>query len=291
MQVALHFGAPYTDENRIQLCLGKNRERLAEVGTVIPRPSSYRKSLRPVLHRFREGTGDDTLREQFISDVAGDTIPDRVVFSIDTFLGVPRMSVREDKFYPGYPNRLDSFLQLFDGAEVELYFATCNPATFLQSLIKAHPGELPDNLISFSDPMQLRWSQFLSRIREIYPQLPMTVWCNEDSPLIWQEIIREIAGVDPTFELDGAFDFLKEIMIKQGFKRFKQFLAQRPGMTAVQQKRVIAAFLEKFAREDILEEDIDFPGWTEMHVDTLTELYDEDIYEIEKIPDVKFLSP
>ena len=291
MQVALHFGAPYTDEHRIQLCLGKNRERLAEVGTVIPRPSSFRKSLRPVLHRFREGTGDDELREQFITDVAGDAIPDRVVFSIDNFLGVPRMSVREDQFYPGYPNRLDSFLQLFDGAQVGLYFATCNPATYVQSLIKAHPGHEPGALIENSDPMQLRWSSFIARIREFYPQLPMTVWCNEDSPLIWQEIIREIAGVDPTFELDGGFDFLKEIMVEEGFKRFTEFLAQRPGITAVQQKRVIAAFLEKFARDDMLEEDIDFPGWTEMHVDMLSELYDEDIYEIEKIPNIKFLTP
>lgn len=291
MQVALHFGAPYTDENRLQLCLGKNRERLAEVGTVIPRPSSYRKNLRPVLHRFREGTGDDALREEFIHAVAGDSHPDRLVFSTDTFLGVPRMTVREDQFYPGYPNRLDSFLQLFDGAEVELYFATCNPATYLQSLAKAHPGEDPDTLIDFSDPMNLRWSDFIARIREIYPHLPMTVWCNEDSPLIWQEIIREIAGVDPTFELEGAFDFLKEIMEKDGFKRFKAFLADRPAMTAVQQKRVIAAFLEKFAREDILEEDIDFPGWTEAHVDRLTEIYDEDVYEIEKLSGVKFLTP
>ncbi|UZD91686.1 hypothetical protein [Cognatishimia activa] len=291
MQVALHFGAPYTDENRLQLCLGKNREKLAEVGTFIPRPSSYRKNLRPVLHKFRGGLGDDALREEFITSVAGDTQPDRVVFSTDNFLGVPRMSVREDQFYPGYPNRLDSFLQLFDGADVELYFATCNPATYLQSMIKAHPGEDPQSLIEYSDPMQLRWSQFIARIRDIYPQLPMTVWCNEDSPLIWQEIIREIAGVDPTFELAGAFDFLEEIMIPEGFKRFKDYIAQRPNITVVQQKRVIAAFLEKFARDDILEEDIDFPGWTEMHVDALTELYDEDIYEIEKIPDVKFLTP
>lgn len=291
MQVALHFGAPYTDENRLQLCLGKNRDRLAEVGTVIPRPSSYRKALRPVLHRFREGTGDDALREEFLADVAGDTYPDRLVFSTDTFLSVPRMSVREDQFYPGYPIRIDSFARLFDGAQIELFFAVCNPATYLQSLIKAHPGHDVDTLIDYSDPMQLRWSGFITRLREQFPHLPITVWCNEDSPLIWQEIIREIAGVDPTFDLDGAFDFLKEIMVEDGYKRFVSYLKQRPGITAVQQKRVIAAFLEKFAREELLEEDIDFPGWTEMHVDTLTELYDEDVYELERIPGVKFLTP
>ncbi len=291
MQVALHFGAPYTDENRLQLCLGKNRERLAELGTVIPRPSSYRKTLRPVLHRFREGTGDDALREEFITQVAGPVLPERVVFSTDTFLGVPRMSVREDQFYAGHPNRLDSFLQLFDGAQVELFFAVCNPATYLHCLNKAHPGEDVQTLIEATDPMQLRWSGFIAKLREQFPQLPITVWCNEDSPLIWQDILREIAGVESTFELDGVFDFLKELMDPQGFKRFTQYLKQRPGLTAEQQKRVIAAFLEKFARDESLEEDIDFPGWTEMHVDMLSELYDEDVYEIEQMPGVNFLAP
>jgi len=291
MQVALHFGAPYTDENRLQLCLGKNRERLAEAGTVIPRPSSYRKSLRPVLHRFREGTGDDALREQFITDVAGSDLPERVVFSTDNFLGVPRMSVRDDQFYPGYPNRIESFLRLFDGAQVELFFAVCNPATYLQGLLKAHPGENASNLIEYSDPMNLRWSVFIAKLRELFPDLPITVWCNEDSPLIWQELLRKVAGVDSDFALEGAFDFMRELMEPQGFKRFQQYLSQRPGMTAAQQKRVIAAFLEKFAREDLLEEDIEFPGWTEMHVDTLSELYDEDVIEIENMPGVTFLAP
>lgn len=291
MQVALHFGAPYTDETRLQLCLGKNRERLAEAGTVIPRPSSYRKSLRPVLHRFREGTGDDALREQFITDVAGPELPDRVVFSTDNFLGVPRMSVREDQFYPGYPNRIESFLRLFDGAQVELFFALCNPATYLQGLFKAHPGENISNLIEYSDPMNLRWSVFIAKIRELFPQLPITVWCNEDSPLIWQDLLRRIAGVEEDFALQGSFDFLKELMEPQGFKRFQQYLSQRPGMTPDQQKRVVAAFLEKFALEEALEEDIDYPGWTEMHVDTLSELYDEDVLTIENMPGVTFLSP
>ncbi|CUJ12821.1 hypothetical protein [Cognatishimia activa] len=291
MQVALHCGAPYTDENRLQLCLGKNRERLAEVGTFVSRPSSYRKNLRPVLQRFKEGTGDDALREEFLTAVCGDVTPNRVVFSTDTFFGVPRASVRDDQFYPGYPFRMDHFLKLFDGAEVELFFAICNPATYLQSLAKGHPGEDPIAVIEESDPMQLRWSGMIARYRNLFPQLPITVWCNEDSPLIWQDIVRSIAGVDADFELAGTHDFLAEIMEEEGYKRFREYLTQRPALTPAQQKRVIAAFLEKFAKDELLEEDIDFPGWTDMHVDTLTELYDEDVYEIEKIPNIKLLMP
>lgn len=291
MQVALHFGAPFTDENRIQLCLGKNREQLAEHGIILPRPSSYRKNLRSVLRRFKEGTGDDTLRAEFLTQVAGPETPNRLIFSTDAFLGVPRMSVREDQFYPGHPIRLDSFLQLFDGAQVELFFAICNPVTYLQSLMKAHPGEDVQALIEYSDPTMLRWSSFIQRLRETYPDLPITVWCNEDSPLIWPQILQAIAGADPDVEIIGAYDFLEEIMEPKGFKRFKEYLAQRPAITPSQKLRVISAFLEKFAREDLLVEDIDYPGWTETDIEELTDAYDADVNQIQMIPDINLLLP
>ncbi|MFY0597555.1 MAG: hypothetical protein JXQ85_14080 [Cognatishimia sp.] len=291
MQVALHFGAPFTDENRIQLCLGKNRDRLSESGTVIPRPSSYRKNLRSILKRFKDGTGDDALRAEFLQTVAGTLTPNRLIFSTDAFLGVPRMSVREDQFYPGHTFRLDSFLQLFDGAEVELFFAICNPVTYLHSLMRAYPGEDVASLIEYSDPMLLRWSDFIAGLRETYPQLPITVWCNEDCPLIWSEILQSIAGVEPDFELIGAYSFLEELMDPDGFKRFQEYLKQRPNITADQKSRVASAFLEKFAREDLLEEDIDYPGWTEADVETLTNLYDADLVTIQNIPNITVLQP
>ncbi|MDC0736810.1 hypothetical protein N6L24_00825 [Cognatishimia sp. SS12] len=291
MQVALHFGAPYTDENRLQLCLGSNREALAEIGTIIPRPSSYRKTMRPVLTRFKDGTGDDALRAEYLREVIGDQQADRVVLSNDTFLGIPRASVGNDQFFPGPFNRIDALQRLFDGAEIELFYGLCNPATFIQGLLVNHPGEDIETLIGHSDPMQLRWSEFLGRIHAEFPHLQITAWCNEDTPLIWDEVIREIAGVDPMFQLEGTHDFLKELMSAEGFERFTEFLAQRPGMSEIQKRRVIAAFLEKFAAEEMLEEEVDYPGWTDMHVDTLTELYDEDVFAIQSLPYVKFISP
>ncbi len=54
---------------------------------------------------------------------------------------------------------------------------------------------------------------------------------------------------------------------------------------------MIAAFLDKFAIEEELEEELDIPGWSEEVVDTLTEIYDEDVFEISRIPGVTFISP
>ena len=59
----------------------------------------------------------------------------------------------------------------------------------------------------------------------------------------------------------------------------------------MQKRRVIAAFLDKFAREDMIVEELDLPGWTDAMVNELTEIYDDDVFEISRIPGVNFIAP
>ncbi len=80
-------------------------------------------------------------------------------------------------------------------------------------------------------------------------------------------------------------------MSSQGLSRFKDYLNEHPGMSEIQKRRVIAAFLEKFGLEDELEEELDLQGWTEELVQSLTEAYDEDVFLIERIPGVTLITP
>ena len=59
----------------------------------------------------------------------------------------------------------------------------------------------------------------------------------------------------------------------------------------MQKRRVIAAFLDKFALDEEIEEELDMPGWTEELVAELTEVYDEDVLAIQRIPGVTVLTP
>lgn len=291
MQVALHFGAPYTDENRLQLCLGKNREMLAELGTAIPRPAQFRKQLRPLMSEVLNSANPLPLQNDFLHGITGGTRPSRIIFSADNFLGFPRNSINQNEFFPGPFNRLVSFLRLFEDAEVELFYAIRNPATFMQNLMVAHKGEDIGGITGHSEPMALRWSEFFERVLEDCPNTPITVWCNEDTPMIWEEILREVAGLDPTIKLKAEHDLVKDILSEEGFGRFKDYLKARPDLTQIQKRRVIAAFLEKFADEDALEEELEVPGWTDELVEELTELYDEDVYQIQAMPEINFLEP
>ena len=53
---------------------------------------------------------------------------------------------------------------------------------------------------------------------------------------------------------------------------------------------VITAFLDKYALDEEIEEEVDLPGWTPELIDHLTAVYDDDMIEIGRIPGVTVLT-
>ena len=126
---------------------------------------------------------------------------------------------------------------------------------------------------------------------ETVPDMKITCWCHEDTPLIWGEVMRELAGLSPEHRLDGEFDMLTDIMSPEGMRRFEAYLAAHPGMSESQRRRVMVAFLDKYARADAIEEELDLPGWDAARVAALTARYEEDLDSIARMPGVKTLAP
>ncbi|SHJ89529.1 hypothetical protein SAMN05444000_1156 [Shimia gijangensis] len=293
MQVALHTGAHFTDDDRLLKSLGKNRDMLAERGVFLPKPRSYRRQVRDLLNDARSAPLSHSSRDSILSGLKGVEIvdPDRIIMSNSNFFGVPRLAVSDNKYYPTAESRLQDFCSVFAEEEIDVFLAIRNPATFLPALLAGCPEDTIDQVTDSSAPTALRWSELVMRLRQSLPNVSFTVWCNEDTPLIWEQLLRELSTVEATLPMEGGSDLLGEIMSESGMKRYGEYLQTHPGMTEIQKRRVMAAFLDKFALEDEVEEELDMPGWTEEYVDALTEIYDEDVYEISRIEGVSLISP
>lgn len=74
-------------------------------------------------------------------------------------------------------------------------------------------------------------------------------------------------------------------------QRFAAYLKSHPDMTEIQKRRVISAFLDKFALEEEIEEELDLAGWTKDLMDDMTDVYDEDMLEVQRIPGVTLIAP
>ena len=218
-------------------------------------------------------------------------MPDRLLLSNENFFSVPKAAINKGVIYPGAEAKLARFCKLFGGDQVELFLAIRDPATFLPAVYAQAPDMDFLDFMSGSDPRDIRWSELIARLRAAVPGVAITVWCNEDTPLIWTELLRALAGHDPQTELEGSYDFLATIMSPAGLARMKTYLESHPLQNELQRRRVVAAFLDKYAIEDEVEIELDLPGWTEDLVEEMTEAYEEDLFEIERMEGVRFITP
>jgi hypothetical protein len=290
MRIVYHLGAHCTDEERILRCLLMNRGTLAEQGILVPGPTRYRTLLRDTLLSLKGETASEDTQAMVLDQIMDEDHADRLVLSWDNFLAFPQWALLKT-FYPSAGERVRALTRIFPEIEAEFHLAIRNPATFVPALLQGQTKKSYDEFMDGTDPMLLRWSELIARIRHDNPDVPLTVWCDEDRPLLWREILTSISGNDPSKVLEGENDFLATLMPPDGMARLKAYLAERPPQNEEQRRRILSAFLGKFALPEQIEIELDLPGWTEEYVDALTNLYERDVARIAQMPGVTFLQP
>ncbi|GLT10115.1 hypothetical protein GCM10007928_23470 [Sulfitobacter porphyrae] len=291
MQLILHTGAHYTEQDRLIKSMLRNAAQFRERGIMIPGPGTYRKLVRDTLNAMHRAPAGPDAREVLLDVILDDDPAERVILSDPNFFRTAGTAVRQGRLYPDAAARMRNMSEIFPDDEVEIFLAIRNPAALLPVL---HSVALEKSDTAFwggRGPLDVKWSETLLAIRQAAPDIPITVWCNEDMPLIWSQIIREMAGVEHHEKIAGGFDLLAAIMSKEGMQRFRAYIDNHPGMSEMQKRRVISAFLDKFALEEEIEEELDMPGWTDELVEQMTDIYDEDLLTIQRIPGVTVVAP
>lgn len=291
MEIALHLGANCTDEDRLLKSILKNVDTLAEHGINAPGPGKYRRLIRETIQSLDGAAPAADARQIMLDAILDHDTPRRLVMSNTNFICVPNRIFENGMLYDQAEFKLRGFLQLFPEDEIDIYLALRDPATFLPDAYRRSKADSFAAFMQGREPHGVVWSDLVRRIRQVAPQATLTVWCNEDTPLIWAELIRDIAGLDRDVKITGGFDLLASIMSKEGMNRFLAYMQAHPPQTDTQKRRVIAAFLDKYALSDEIEETVDLPGLTEDDISDLSEAYEEDVARIAAMPDVTFIAP
>lgn len=291
MQIALHMGAACTDDDRLLKTLLKNTDSFAKEGIKIPGPGKYRRLIRETIQNLQGAEPAPETRDILVDAILDDESANRLVLSNSAFICVPNRVFEDRMFYPQAAAKVAGFGALFPDDDIELFLGLRNPATFVPATFEKGKTDNFAEFLAGIQTEQLVWSHVVETIRQALPRASLTVWCNEDTPLIWAQLVREISGVDPLTQISGGFDLLTTIISKDGMARLSSYLKSHPPQTEVQKRRIVAAFLERYALEEEIIEEMDLPGWTEEVVDHLTEQYEEDVYRIERMQGVTFIGP
>lgn len=290
MRIVYHLGAHFTDEERLLKCLLKNRDVLAQHNIVVPGPKRYRALLRETAIALKGQAATRDSQALILEQIMEEDHADRLILSWDSFLSLPPW-VLKDTLYPAAGERVRAFSQIFPEIEAEFHLAIRNPATFLPALYERQQPKAYPDFLAGADPYDLRWSDVVERILDSNPDAPLTIWCDEDTPLIWPEVLQAVAGLPDGVRLDGEEDLLISLMSGEGMTRLRAYLESHPPASVLQRRKIVSAFLDKFALPERIDMQIEMPGWTEDMVADLTEAYDEDVARIAQMGEVTFLAP
>lgn len=287
MDIAIHLGAHCTDEDLILRTLSDNGNLLRKHSVTIPPAGKARPAIRKAL----QNRGDPVpgMSNPLISELSDSVPTNRLVLSYEGFLGVYAKVMSGNSMYVEAGARAEMLRDLFPGHSVEFFLAVRNPATFVPAIFEASSVDAFPDFIAGHDLAKMTWSEPVASLRAACPDVPLTVWCNEDLPLIWPDVLRAVSGVDAT--MNGQDAILKQIMTPAGYVRFQAYLRDNPAKSRATWRKVVTAFLAKYADGAAIAPEITLPGWTDEMIAGLSELYEADVERLRAMGDVTFLTP
>jgi hypothetical protein len=292
MQVVFHLGAPCTDDDLLLQTLIRNRELLENEGVAVPPPGRYRAVVRDTARALKGRPASEEVQDALLDAILDDASDvDRLILSDPRFVCINRLVVQGPQIWPMIDRQTTQLRALFPRDAVEFFIGMRDPATHIPQLFKTSRfsdfAEFTENM----QPHAIAWSEMLRRLTMTHPDCPVTVWCNEDTPLLWGEILQEIAAVGIEVPLEGKDVLVEQIMEPAGYRRMRDYLRQKPPESEAYRRRIVSAFLGRYAVEDRIEEEVNVPGWTEDFMTELSEAYEADMEIVARIPGVTLITP
>ncbi|KIC15035.1 hypothetical protein [Leisingera sp. ANG-Vp] len=288
--LALHLGAPNTDNGQLTWSLRKDVQRLLDRGVMIRRPGTYLKAVNQLLRKQEQEFVTDEEREALLAGLVKGNPVSRIILTNSGFMGVPGWMLSKGQLFRNAGKNAAALRNLFPGNPCGFFLGLRNPATLIGPVFKSQSSKSWTQFAAGTDFLSLRWSHVVEDILHSNPGCSLTVWCNEETPVIWPSILAQITGLGNGFRFSGELDISRGIMSDSGHERLEAYLAGRPGLSEDQRERVRGLFLSYFHSEEAVEEEIDLPGWSQDLVDEMTEIYQHDTNLIRHMPGVTFLS-
>lgn len=290
MRIVYHLGAHCTDEERLLRCLLKNRGALAAEGIIVPGPAKYRTLLRDTAMALKGQPATQDTQALVLDQIMSESEADRLILSWDNFLGYAQGALRRGIYSSG-AERMYAFCQVFPGIDAEFHLAIRNPATFVPAVFQKQSGRSYDEFMDGVEVDSLRWSTLITALRETNPDVPITVWCDEDTPLLWPEVLRAVSGHSSAVTLAETDDLVASIMSADGMQRMTSYMESHPPQNVAQRRRVVSAFLDKFVLPEQVDYHIEMEGWSDDLISRTTDAYDQDVSRIIAMDGVTFLTP
>lgn len=290
MQVAFHVGVHGTDDDRVLRCLQMNSDLLARRHVEVVPKEVNEPILNEALLALKGGVASPEMEEVVLDALLESDRVNRLVFSRATFLGLPRRAFDGDGLLAPAGPKMRALANIFPAGQCEFFMALKNPATYLPHVLR-RAGKQGDEAAATLEPEEMRWAPTLRRVLREIGGRRLVLWCNEDTPLIFPEVMRQMIGIPADEPLAGEMLMAERVLTENGRELLAKRLRKKRPASIAERRRITSAVLEEHHDAEAIRFQIDMPGWDQRTVDRITAAYDADVAEIAALPGVEFIAP
>ena len=287
LHVAFHVGVHATDGDHLWRSLAQNAAALRAQGCELCENAINEPILNEALATLKGGTASAEMEEVILDALVEGEQTRRLIMSRPSFLGVPSGALSVEGMMPYAGNKMLGLANTLPNAQAEFFMGLKNPVTLINQLVARNPAHNAP-LAARHDPMGRRWAPTLRHAVQALRGRRLVVWCHEDMPLIYPEVLRRLAGVEADMPLKGDMRLLDGLLTEAGVQALRAGLV--PDMGSDARRTLIETVLAAHVRPERLRAEITVPDWTPELVAGMTEAYHRDIAEIAALPGVEFIA-
>ncbi|PLX78598.1 MAG: hypothetical protein C0616_14265 [Desulfuromonas sp.] len=304
MEILLHFGAHKTATTHLQTVLLGSKPAIEKKGIHYWENQEFRENvMREVVvwHRhltpvfllkklFSPGKYTNRTARSIIRRKIEPLQPryEKLIISEENLLGPTGVLYQDREIYGSAIERLHHIKGLFQDLECSPCLAIRNPATFLPSIyseaLYLHPFRPFKDIYQGRRPEELSWVPLITAINKVFSTRPLTVWTFED----YQKDNRFVIDWLTNQSTDKT-DLLQDKIHRQGFSaRAIEIITANPPRGLFYKKQQ-EAIIQIKTRYPITNDSPKFAPFSPETVTKLTERYQKDLEEIDRISGVKRL--
>ncbi|MGV6802716.1 MAG: hypothetical protein ACWA49_00820 [Ruegeria sp.] len=269
--------------------LQTNAKILSEHGVSLLGPRRFRQVFKSPLNALSKGPVPASSIDNMRSLVPAESPNGRVVMTCADFVGERQSAIQDGQFYPEAGHRLAFLDEVYDANTVELYIGIRNPGSFIPKVLMSLPEPHRQDIIRTTDLSCLSWVTLVEDIRDLAPDVSVTLWANEDTPLIWGDVVRSLCAFEPDVPLVDEFSLLSSLVSDDGKQEISALTGQASSMDRPTLQDRLSEIFEEFALPEEIEEEMELPGWSLDIFDAFSELYAQDLARLKTMPGVRFL--
>lgn len=288
LHIGVHFaGAAYLPES-----LNANEGLLKKTGMHAPSPRQARAAILGMIDQLDGLPPILPEEEAVLSRLRGDTGARNLFMFDDRWAAPLRSAFNGDILYSEIDERVLPVAELFASSKLQISLSLLNPGVFLNNSLSSEPAEKHvRDFIKRIDPETLRWRDTVAKLRKALPDVPLLLWCEEDAPLIWPDVLRHLFNLPDDCPVLARLAPLRPLIEKEGFIRLETYLRKHPPETRAQYEQVIMLFLDKYGKHEALIPHCDVPSCNAETLEIMSANYEEDVAYLAQQDGITFLLP